>query len=65
MGGETMSTITVYHVGTDIVEHPICLLGRQNLDFGQGFYVTDLREQALTWALQMSTRRSHRQILRI
>ena len=31
--------IVVYHGGTDVVEHPLCKVGRANLDFGQGFYV--------------------------
>lgn len=57
MGGAKMSQLTVYHGGTDIIERPICLFGRPNLDFGRGFYVTDLREQALQWASQMATRR--------
>ena len=38
--------IKVYHGTTDKVENPICAFGRKNLDFGQGFYVTDIREQA-------------------
>ena len=36
----------VYHGSTTKVEHPICSFGRTNLDFGQGFYITDIREQA-------------------
>lgn len=45
-----MSNVTVYHGGVDIVKHPICHIGRENLDFGQGFYVTDIKEQAVKWA---------------
>lgn len=41
-----MSKIVVYHGATQVIEQPICRLGRANLDFGQGFYVTDMREQA-------------------
>ena len=41
-----MKEIFVYHGGTDRIENPICKFGRSNLDFGQGFYVTDLLEQA-------------------
>ena len=41
-----MNQTIVYHGGTEKIEHPICLFGRKNLDFGQGFYVTSLREQA-------------------
>ena len=29
-----------------IVEHPLVSVGRKNLDFGNGFYLTDLEEQA-------------------
>ncbi len=49
--------IVVYHGGTDVVEHPLCKVGRANLDFGQGFYVTDIRDQAITWAHRMADRR--------
>ena len=52
-----MSEVVVYHGGTDIVEAPICKFGRRNLDFGQGFYVTDIRKQALEWAVLMADRR--------
>ena len=52
MGGIRMNNeVIVYHGGTDIVEVPICKFGRKNLDFGQGFYVTDIRKQALEWAV--------------
>lgn len=44
--------ITVYHGGTERVDVPICRLGRENLDFGRGFYVTDIKEQACRWLLQ-------------
>mgnify|MGYP002519759216 CR=1 FL=1 len=52
-------TITVYHGSTHRVEHPLVALGRKNLDFGQGFYVTTYREQAIQWAMrQQILRRS-------
>jgi hypothetical protein len=53
-----MNMLTVYHGSTEKVETPICRFGRKNLDFGQGFYVTDIREQAITWANNMSRNRS-------
>lgn len=40
----------VYHGGTEIVEKPLTSVGRNNLDFGRGFYVTDIAEQAISWA---------------
>lgn len=52
-----MNTITVYHGGTEKVEKPNCKIGRKNLDFGQGFYLTDIREQAIAWANNMSRNR--------
>ena len=43
----------VYHGGTSIIEHPIVAAGRERLDFGKGFYVTDIKSQAETWADRM------------
>ncbi len=40
----------VYHGGTEIVEHPQVSKGREGLDFGKGFYVTDIQRQAELWA---------------
>lgn len=51
LGGKTMK-ITVYHGGTERVDVPICRLGRENLDFGRGFYVTDIKEQLVVGLLQ-------------
>lgn len=47
----------VYHGGIEIVEHPDCKRGRRNLDFGQGFYVTNIRKQAEDWAKLIGDRR--------
>lgn len=49
-----MSVITVYHGSYSRVKHPLVKAGRENLDFGQGFYVTDLRQQALQWATRLT-----------
>jgi hypothetical protein len=46
----------VYHGSTIIVREPLANVGRRNLDFGEGFYVTDLREQAISWAQRPSNR---------
>ena len=44
----------LYH-GTDKrIEHPDCKAGRKNLDFGEGFYTTLLREHAEGWARQVA-----------
>ena len=32
----------VFHGGIEIIEHPLVHVGRDNLDFGKGFYVTDI-----------------------
>lgn len=41
---------TVYHGGTESILSPKVDVGRSNLDFGKGFYVTDILAQAQTWA---------------
>ncbi len=53
-----MNETIVYHGGTEIIESPICKFGRRNLDFGQGFYVTNLRQQAERWAKNMAISRN-------
>lgn len=40
----------VFHGSTIIVKEPLVHVGRKNLDFGEGFYVTNLQEQAISWA---------------
>ena len=55
--------ITVYHGSALEVSKPLVALGRPNLDFGQGFYVTDLREQAERWATRIATRRMAKPVL--
>lgn len=46
--------IAVYHVGVTRIEKPLAKVGRKNLDFGQGFYVTRRLIQAHDWALRTS-----------
>lgn len=43
--------LEVYHGGTDEITNPIVGYGRQDLDFGPGFYVTDIYTQAELWAI--------------
>lgn len=57
--------LTVYHGATDVVSSPICAFGRPRLDFGQGFYVTDIKVQAIRWAKTMSGKRSLPPVLNI
>ena len=40
----------VYHGSTLCVENPLVGVCRDNLDFGKGFYLTDICEQAISWA---------------
>lgn len=47
----------VYHGSTLVVEYPLAGAGRENLDFGKGFYVTDILGQAERWASVMHLRR--------
>lgn len=49
--------VKVYHGATETVERPICAFGRKNLDFGLGFYITDIREQAVKWAVLTAEKR--------
>ena len=41
----------VYHGAAQEITSPLVHVGRDNLDFGKGFYVTDIRTQARTWAV--------------
>lgn len=49
-----MSALMVYHGSNCRVKQPLVKVGRENLDFGQGFYVTDLRQQAIQWATRLT-----------
>lgn len=46
--------LTVYHGGTDEIKSPLVHVGRPNLDFGPGFYITDICLQAKEWAQQVA-----------
>lgn len=50
-------SIIVYHGGTDRIERPLSDAGRANLDFGLGFYVTDMHSQAMEWAKKVADHR--------
>ncbi len=41
--------MTVYHTSYTEISHPDVLHSRKYLDFGKGFYVTQLREQAVRY----------------
>ena len=44
----------VYHGVTDIIKQPMVQLGRNKLDFGKGYYVTDILEQAEIWSRRIA-----------
>lgn len=54
MGGQEMK---LYHGRYTVIEHPDCLAGRENLDFGKGFYTTLIQEHAEQWARQAAFNR--------
>lgn len=54
----------VYHGSTTRIEHPLVKIGRKHLDFGQGFYITDVEQQAIDWA-KRPLNRGKEQILNI
>lgn len=52
-----MNNKVLYHGGTVTVVEPLTNIGRPELDFGQGFYVTNSYEQAEKWALIKASRK--------
>lgn len=46
----------VYHTSKTEVSHPDVSLSREGLDFGKGFYVTRLREQAESYSKRFTLR---------
>jgi len=61
----TNRIIEVFHGGTEAVEQPLVSAGRPGLDFGQGFYVTIMPEQAKLWADRMARQRRTKGILSV
>lgn len=55
----------LYHGGTETVTHPICKIGRPNLDFGQGFYLTSILDQAAGWAAKQADNRKGNPIVNV
>lgn len=58
-----MEKQTLYHGSNVIVEHPLVSIGRRDLDFGPGFYLTPLFEQASKWAVRIKTIRRAEQAI--
>ena len=55
----------LYHGATVRVEHPLCDFGRPDLDFGRGFYLTNLKEQAEEWAARQADSRKEPGVLNV
>ena len=53
----------LYHGANVIVEQPLVTIGRKDLDFGPGFYLTPLFEQAFKWAVRIKTIRRAKQAI--
>lgn len=50
----------LFHGSFVVVSEPSVVAGRENLDFGRGFYLTCLRSQAEAWAKVIASRRGRR-----
>lgn len=46
----------VYHGSYCLVDRPNVSFSRDDLDFGKGFYVTEIQEQAINWAAKFKKR---------
>lgn len=55
----------VYHGSITIVNNPLCSVGRDDLDFGKGFYLTDIYEQAQRWAIRQKEEKDGTPIVNI
>ena len=47
---------SLFHGSNVMVQNPLVKIGRPKVDFGQGFYMTKLREQAESWAQTIASR---------
>lgn len=53
------SNSILYHGSTLSVELPLVHVGRKELDFGPGFYVTNIKDQAHEWARTLAGRKKN------
>lgn len=44
------STDLVYHGSSVVVKKPVIIIGKTTKDFGYGFYITKIKEQAYRWS---------------
>ena len=54
--------ITLYHGSNIEVVAPFARVGRKNLDFGQGFYLTKIKRQAEDWATVIASRKGRNSV---
>lgn len=54
--------IQLYHGSYIEVLAPLVALGRKKVDFGQGFYITKLHDQAKSWAETVAQRKGRNKI---
>jgi len=57
--------IELFHGATAVIEKPNCSAGRENLDFGRGFYLTGMSEQAARWAMRISADRNEPPVINV
>lgn len=57
--------IEVYHGGVERIEKPLAKVGRKNLDFGQGFYLTRRLQQAEEWAIRIARQRMESPVVNV
>ena len=50
----------LYHGSYEEVSNPLAKVGRKNLDFGRGFYLTKVEKQAYSWATAVAERKGRR-----
>ncbi len=53
----------LYHASTVKVEAPLTNVWRVELDFGPGFHMTNVRQQAENWAKTLAGRKKHAQAI--
>ena len=46
------NTDVVYHGSSVVVKKPVIIIGKTTKDFGYGFYITKIKEQAQKWAIR-------------
>ncbi len=58
-----MEKQTLYHGSNVLVDHPLVSVGRKDLDFGSGFYLTPMFDQASKWAVRIKAIRQDGQAI--